>query len=92
MDKYYWEGINHTSKKDDWEKFEKNNLNSALNASYAKKWKYILPMLQNITQVVKTSNFLMIPNGKGWHYLGVKDFASGKSICFVNRNNITKPR
>ena len=36
MDKYYWEGINHTSKKDDWEKFEKNNLNSALNASYAK--------------------------------------------------------
>ena len=49
-------------------------------------------MLQNITQVVKTSNFLMIPNEKGWHYLAVKDFASGKSICFVNRNNITKPR
>ena len=31
---------------------------------------------------MKKVNFLMIPNRKGWHYLGVR-----KSICFIKRNN-----
>ena len=34
-----WEGINYSSQKDDWEKFEKNNVTIALNVLYAKKEK-----------------------------------------------------
>ena len=37
--KYKWEGINYPSEKDDWEKFEKNNVKIALNVMYAKKEK-----------------------------------------------------
>ena len=38
---YNWEGINVPSEKDDWKKFEKNNLTIALNVLYAKKGKNI---------------------------------------------------
>ena len=40
--------------------------------------KYILLILQNITQIVKKKQIilLMIPNGKGWHYLTVKKIAA----------------
>ena len=37
LNKYNWEGMNYPSKKDDWEKFEKNNVTIAFNALYAKK-------------------------------------------------------
>ena len=37
INKYNWEGINIPSEKDDWEKFEKNNVTIALNVLYAKK-------------------------------------------------------
>ena len=40
--KYNWEGINFLSEKDDWKKFEKNNVTIALNALYAKKEKIYL--------------------------------------------------
>ena len=40
--KYSWEGINCSSKIDDWEKFEKNNLTIALITLYTKE-KEILP-------------------------------------------------
>ena len=38
--------------------------------------KYILPTFQNISQVVKKKqvNLLMNSNGKGWHYIAVKDY------------------
>ena len=39
MDKYNWEGINYPSAKDDWEKFDKNNVTIYLNVLYAKKQK-----------------------------------------------------
>ena len=55
MNKCKWEGINFSLEKDDWNKFEKNNVAIALNVLYAKKEKYILLMFQNITQIVKTS-------------------------------------
>ena len=42
MEKYNWEGINFPLEKDDWKKFEKNNLTSALNILHTKKIKYIL--------------------------------------------------
>ena len=44
-----WEGINFLSEKNDWKKIEKNNATIPLNVLYAKKEKYILLMVQNIT-------------------------------------------
>ena len=40
-------------KKDDLKKFEKNIGTIVVNVLYAKKEKYILPMFQNITQIVE---------------------------------------
>ena len=42
-----------SSDKDDWKKFDKNNVTIALNVLYAKKEKYILLMFQKIIQIVK---------------------------------------
>ena len=39
IDKHNLEGINFPSKKDDWEKFEKNHLELSLNVLYAKNEK-----------------------------------------------------
>ena len=39
MSKFKWEGINFLSEKDDWKKFEKNNLPIAFKVLYAKKEK-----------------------------------------------------
>ena len=41
-----------------------------------KKKKYALLMFQNITQTVKSSFFLMIPNEEGWHCLAVKKISA----------------
>ena len=50
LNKYNCEGINYLSEKDDWKKFEENNVTVAANVLYAKKEKkYILLMFQNIT-------------------------------------------
>ena len=53
INKYNLEGINFPSEKDDSKIFEKYNLKNVLNVLHAKKEKYILPMSQNITQIVK---------------------------------------
>ena len=37
INKCNWKGINFPSEKDDWKKFEKNNVTIALNVFYAKK-------------------------------------------------------
>ena len=39
MNKYKQEGINFPSEKDDWKKFEKNNVTISLNVLYFKKEK-----------------------------------------------------
>ena len=57
INKYNWGGINFPSEKDDWKKFEKNNVTIAIIISYAKKKKYILLMFQNITQIIKNRLF-----------------------------------
>ena len=56
VNKYNWEGINFPLEKDDWEKFEKNNVIIALNVLYAKKEKvypgnvsWLSPLLRGIT-------------------------------------------
>ena len=55
--KYKWEEINFPSEKDDWKRFEKNNVTIAINVLSAKKGKYILLIFQNITQIVKNNLF-----------------------------------
>ena len=55
IDKSNCEGINYPSEKDNSKKIDKNNLTIALNVLHAKKEKYILPMFQNITPIVKKS-------------------------------------
>ena len=57
IDEYNWEEINFPSEKDDWKKFEKNNITITLNVLYAKK-NYILLIFQNMTQIVKNELFL----------------------------------
>ena len=54
IDNYNWEGVNYPSEKDDWKRFDKNNLTIASNVLYVKKEKYILLMFENITQIVKS--------------------------------------
>ena len=39
INKYNWKGIDFLSEKDDWKKFEKNNVAIALNVLHAKKEK-----------------------------------------------------
>ena len=39
--KYNWEGIHFPSEKNDWKKFEKNNLTAALDVLHTKKQKNI---------------------------------------------------
>ena len=39
INKYNWKGINYSSKIDDWKRFEKNNLITALNIFYIKEKK-----------------------------------------------------
>ena len=52
--KYKWEGNHFPSEKDDWKKFEKNNVTIALNIFMQNKKKYILFMFRNIIQIVKS--------------------------------------
>ena len=42
--KYDCDGINYPSKKNNWKKFDKNNVKIALSAFHAKKQKYIFSM------------------------------------------------
>ena len=57
IDKYNWEGIKCSSKKDDWKKIEKNKLMIVLNVLYTKKERIFLLMFQSITQILKNKLF-----------------------------------
>ena len=65
MSKYNWEGINFPSEKDDWKKFEKNNVTIALNVLYAKKEKiYPAYVSKHNANREKQVTFLMISTEK----------------------------
>ena len=67
------EGINFPSEKDDWKKFEKNNITIALNVFYAKKEKiYPAYVSKHNSNREKQVILLMIPNRKECHHLPVK--------------------
>ena len=66
--KYNWEGIHFLSKKDDWKKFEKNDVmkNNAVNVLYAKKGKiYLAYVSKHNSNHEKQVILLMIPHGEG---------------------------
>ena len=58
VNKYNRVVINFPSEKDDWKKFNKNNVTIAVTVLHAKREKkYILLMFQNITQIKKNKLF-----------------------------------
>ena len=75
VDNYNWNDINFPAAKKDWNKFELNNKNVALNILYVpfntKKIEIAYKSKYNLirdNQII----LLMISNGKNWHYLAVK--------------------
>ena len=63
INKYNWEGINFASQKDDWRKFEKNNVTISLNVLYAKQEKiYPAYVSKHNSNREKQVIILMIPN------------------------------
>ena len=54
INNYYWEGINHPVKIEDWKRFEKN-LTIGLNDLDLKKSKYALPIFQKLIQFVENN-------------------------------------
>ena len=65
MNKYNRKGIRFSSEKDDWKKFEKNNVTIALNVLYAKKENvYPAYVSKHNSNREKHVILLMIPNGE----------------------------
>ena len=64
--------MNFPSEKDDWKKYDKNNLTIALSVLYAKK-ENIFPacVSKHKSNREKQVIPLMIPNGEGWHCLSI---------------------
>ena len=83
INKYEWEGINFPSAKDEWKRFEKNNVTIALNVLYAKK-EIIYPAYVSTynSNCEKQVILLMISNRKTMALS-----CSKKSISIIKRNN-----
>ena len=61
---YNWEGINYPSEKDDWKKFEKSNVTSALIVLYAKNEKmYPVYVSNHNSNCEKQVVLLIVSNG-----------------------------
>ena len=78
IDNYNWNDINFSAAKKDWNKFEVNNKNIALNILYVpyntKKVEIAYKSKYNLirdNQII----LLMISNGENWHYLVVKSLS-----------------
>ena len=78
INNYNWNDINFPAAKKDWNKFEVNNKNIALNILY-------VPFNTKKTEIAYKSKYnlirdnqiilLMINNGKNWHYLAVTNLS-----------------
>ena len=78
IDKYNWNDINFPANKKDWNRFEVNNKNVALNILYVLfKTKKIEMAYKSKYNLVRDNQviLLMISNGKNWHYLAVKSLS-----------------
>ena len=78
IDNYNWNDINFPATKKDWNRFEVNNKNVALNILYVpfntKKVEIAYKSKYNLVrdnQII----LLMISNGENWHYLAVKSLS-----------------
>ena len=70
INKYNWDGKNYPSEKDDWKKFEKNNIAIPLNVLYTKVEKiYPAYVSKDNSNREKQVILLKITNREGWHYL-----------------------
>ena len=90
IDNYNWNDINFPAAKKDWNKFELNNKNVALNILYVpfntKKIEIAYKSKYNLirdNQVI----LLMIGNGKNWHYLAVKSLSRLLRSISSNHNS-----
>ena len=67
-------GINVLSEKNDWKKFEENNVTTALDVLYDKKI-YPAYVSKHNSNCKKQVILLMIPKGKQlWHHLAVGNY------------------
>ena len=79
--KYYLEGINFPSEKDDWENCEKNNVKIAFDVLCVKKENiYAAYVSKNNSNGNKQLTLLMISNGEKLYYIAVKNF-----LAFLRR-------
>ena len=78
IENYNWKDIDFPSTRKDWNKFELNNNNIALNILYVpfntKKIEIAYKSKYNLTRE-KQIILLMISNGEKWHYLVVKSLS-----------------
>ena len=78
INNYNWNDINFPAARKDWNKFEVNNKNVALNILYipfnTKKIEIAYKSKYNLIRDNQTI-LLMISNGKNWHYLAVKSLS-----------------
>ena len=78
INNYKWNDINFPTTKKDWNKFEVNNKNIALNILYVpyntKKIKIAYKSKYNLIRD-KQIILLMISNGENWHYLAVRSLS-----------------
>ena len=78
IDNYNWNNINFPTAKKDWNKFELNNKDVALNILYVpfntKKIEIAYKSKYNLIRDNQLVLF-MISNGKNWHYLAVKSLS-----------------
>ena len=75
IDQCNWKGINFSSQKEDWKKFESNNKSIALNISFVPYNAENIRLAYKSKYNFKRENqviLLMTTDGKNWHYLAVK--------------------
>ena len=78
IDNYNWNNINFPAAKKDWNKFELNNKNVALNILYVPfNTKQVEIAYKSKYNLIRDNQkiLLMISNGKNWHYLVVKNLS-----------------
>ena len=82
INKYNWNGINFPAEQKDWNKFERNNKDVALNVLYAhstkKKINIVKTSKHNNTREYKVILLIISDENNNWHYICVKNL---KALC-----------
>ena len=86
INKYNWEGINFPSEKDDWKKFEKNNVTIALNVLYVKKEKIYPAYVSKHNS--NRENQVILFNDSKWRMIALSSHE--KIVSAIKRNSIKK--